>query len=320
MSIERAKRVLEIEARAITGLAERIDESFVRAVEIILSCRGKVIVAGIGKSGLVGRKIAATLASTGTPAFFVHPAEGVHGDVGMIDANDVVVLLSNSGETDELISLVPAFKRLGLPVIGLLGNKSSRLARSADVVIDVSVDEEACPLQLAPTASTTATMAMGDALALALLQRRGFTEEDFARLHPSGTLGKKLLLRVSDLMHTGDNLPLVKRDTPFKDIIYEMSSKMLGHAIVVEGDTLLGIISDGDIRRTLEKDSGFISLAAGDIMTGGPKWAAPGDLAEEALRKMEQHSITALVVCKDDKGEKLAGIIHLHDLLQAGVV
>ncbi|MFO8057650.1 MAG: KpsF/GutQ family sugar-phosphate isomerase [bacterium] len=320
MSIERAKKVLLTEARAISELADRIDDSFVRAVEIILECSGKVIVAGIGKSGLVGRKIAATLASTGTPAFFIHPAEGVHGDVGMVGENDIVLLLSNSGETEELISLLPAFKRLGLPVIGLLGNKNSRLARSADIVIDVSVSEEACPLKLAPTASTTATMAMGDALALALLQRRGFTEEDFARLHPSGTLGKKLLLRVSDLMHTGEKLPLVKTDTPFKDLVYEMSSKMLGHAIVADGDKVLGIISDGDIRRSFEKEKALMSLTAQDIMSGGPKWMRPDNLAEEALRKMEENSITSLVVCSDDKGEKLAGLIHLHDLLRAGVV
>ncbi|MFO8056144.1 MAG: KpsF/GutQ family sugar-phosphate isomerase [bacterium] len=320
MSIERARRVLLTEARAISELADRIDDSFVRAVEIMLACSGKVIVAGIGKSGLVGRKIAATLASTGTPAFFIHPAEGVHGDVGMVGENDIVLLLSNSGETEELISLVPAFKRLGLPVIGLLGNKSSRLARSADIVIDVSVSEEACPLKLAPTASTTATMAMGDALALTLLQRRGFTEEDFARLHPSGTLGKKLLLRVSDLMHTGEKLPLVKTGTPFKDLVYEMSSKMLGHAIVADGDKVLGIISDGDIRRAFEKEKDLMSLTAQDIMSRGPKWMRPDNLAEEALRKMEKNSITSLVVCSDDKGEKLAGIIHLHDLLRAGVV
>ncbi len=320
MSIERARKVLMIEARALTELAERVDGSFVKAVEIMLSCKGKVIVAGIGKSGLVGRKIAATLASTGTPAFFVHPAEGVHGDVGMVADNDVVLLLSNSGETEELVSLVPAFKRLGLPIIGLLGNKNSRLARSSDVIIDVHVIEEACPLKLAPTASTTAAMAMGDALALALLQRRGFTEEDFARLHPSGALGKKLLLRVSDIMHTGENLPLVGKDSLFKDLVCEMSSKMLGHAIVAEGDHLFGIISDGDIRRVLEKETDFINLSARDIMTAGPKWVHPDDLAEEALRRMEKSSITALVVCDDDKGEKLAGIIHLHDLLRAGVV
>lgn len=320
MSIDRAKQVLKIEAQAVADLAERIGPDFLRALDLILACPGKVIVLGMGKSGLIGRKIAATLASTGTPSFFVHPAEGVHGDVGMIDKRDAVVLISNSGETEELVKLVPTFKRLGVPMIGLLGKTDSTLAKAADVVIDVSVAEEACPLKLAPTASTTAALAMGDALALALLERRGFTEEDFARLHPAGTLGKRLLLRVSDLMHTGKDLPRVGPEAPIKAVILAISSGMLGHAAVVEGDRLLGVISDGDLRRALERESDLLGKKARELMTPRAKWIAPDELAAAALAKMEKHAITALLVCDDEKGEHLAGIIHLHDLLKAGVV
>lgn len=320
MSVDRAKKVLDIEAKAIAELAERIGEEFVAAVDAIIACQGKVIVVGIGKSGLVGRKIAATLASTGTPAFFVHPAEGVHGDVGMIDKNDAVLIISNSGETEELVKLVPALKRLGVSIIGLLGNKDSTLARASDVVIDVSVKEEACPLKLAPTASTTATLAMGDALALSLLERRGFTQDDFARLHPAGALGKKLLLHVSDLLHEGPALPAVSPEASFKEVIYEMSSKMLGHTAVVEGDRVLGVISDGDLRRAMEKHGDIREIKARDLMTPRPKWVRPDDLAAAALQVMERHSITALLVCDDEAGEHLVGIIHLHDLLKAGVV
>lgn len=320
MTLEKAKRVLRIEANAIMDLSERVDHNFLAALDMVLACPGKVIVIGIGKSGLVGRKIAATLASTGTPAFFVHPAEGVHGDVGMIDKKDVILLLSNSGETEELIKLIPVLKRLGVPVIGLLGKKESTLAKAADVVIDVSVKEEACPWQLAPTASTTAALAMGDALAITLLERRGFTEEDYAKLHPAGTLGKKLLLHVSDLMHEGPALPVVAPDASFKDVIYQMSSKMLGHTAVAEGETLLGVISDGDLRRAMEKFGDIMDKKARDLMTPGPRWVPPDEFAAAALLRMESRSITALLVCDDPEGKHLVGMIHLHDLLKAGVV
>lgn len=319
MSIERARRVLKIEAQAVADLADRVGDDFLKAMDIILSCSGKVIVLGIGKSGLVGRKIAATLASTGAPAFFVHPVEGVHGDLGMIDKSDVALVVSKSGETEELIHLVPALKRLGVPVIGIIGKPGSTLARTADAVLDVSVSEEACPLRLAPTASTTAALAMGDALALALLERRGFSVDDFARLHPGGSLGKKLLLRVSDLMREGEALPAVGPEAGLKELIYEISSKMLGHAAVVESGRLLGVISDGDLRRAMERGEELHLLTAAEIMTGNPKTIGPEELAAAALEKMERHSITALLVC-DDQGERLVGIIHLHDLLKSGVV
>ena len=320
MTIERARRVLQIEAQAVADLVGRIGPEFVRAVDLILACPGKTIVLGIGKSGLVGRKIAATLASTGTPAFFVHPAEGVHGDVGMISPADVILLISHSGETEELVKLIPALKRLGTPIVGLIGAPGSTLCRVADVTIDVSVKEEACPFQLAPTASTTAALAMGDALALSLLDRRGFTEDDFARLHPAGALGKRLLLRVSDLMAAGDALPRVGPNANLREVIYEMSSKLLGHTAVVEGDRLLGVISDGDLRRALERDPDFMTKTARQIMTARPKWVAPDELAAAALPRMESHKITALLVCDDAAGEHLCGLIHLHHLLRAGVV
>jgi arabinose-5-phosphate isomerase len=300
MTIEKAKRVLAIEARAITEMMDRLGDEFVKAVEIILAGSGKVIVIGIGKSGLIARKIAATLASTGTPAFFVHPAEGVHGDVGMIDKRDVALVLSNSGETAELIALLPSLKRLGIPIIALLGRRDSTLGKAADVVIDVSVREEACPLQLTPTASTTAALAMGDALAIALLERRGFTEDDF-------------------LMHEGPALPVVPPEAAIKQVIYEMSSKLLGHAAVVENGKLIGVVSDGDLRRALERDD-VMSKNARAIMTPGGKFIAPDALAQSALQKMERHAITALLVCDDPTGKHLVGIIHLHDLLKAGVV
>jgi len=320
MTVERARRVLRIEARAIEALADRIGDDFVRAVDLLLACPGKVIVLGMGKSGLIGRKIAATLASTGTPAFFVHPAEGVHGDVGMIDPKDLALLISNSGETEELVKLLPALKRLGVPVVGLIGAPASTLARAADVCLDVSVAEEACPLQLAPTSSTTVALAMGDALALAALERRGFTEEDFARLHPAGTLGRKLLLRVSDVMVTGPALPVVGPDAGLREVIIVMSSKLLGHTAVVDGNRLLGVISDGDLRRAMEKDEDFMARKAREIMTARPKFVRPEELAASALARMERHSITALLVCDDAAGESLAGLIHLHHLLRAGVV
>ncbi len=320
MTVERARRVLRIEAQAITALAQRLGQEFEKALDLIVETPGKVIVTGLGKSGLVGRKIASTMASTGTPAFFLHPAEAMHGDAGMISKGDVAIALSKSGETEELIRLVPLFKRLAVPVIAMVGRPDSTLAKTAEVILDVSVEEEACPLQLAPTASTTASLALGDALAIALLERRGFAEDDFAMLHPAGALGRKLLLRVKDVMHTGKNIPRVAPSATWKEVVLEISSKMLGHAVVVEGDSMKGVVSDGDLRRAMEHDGDIFNKTAADLMTPDPKSIQPETLAARALELMERHSITALVVCDDDRSKRLAGILHLHDLLKAGVV
>ena len=319
MTIERARRVLKIEAEAIAALADRLGPEFVQALDLLLSCSGKVAVTGMGKSGIIGRKIASTLASTGTPAFFLHAAEGVHGDIGMLTEKDLVLVVSNSGETEEIARLLPVFKRLSLKIIAVVGRMNSTLARAADVALDASVKEEACPLNLAPTASTAAALALGDALALALLERRGFNAEDFARLHPSGVLGRRLLLRVSDLMHAGSQIPSVPAGASIRQVIMEMSSKLLGHTAVVEGQKLLGVISDGDLRRALERDQDFLRRTAQDIMTARPKFVTPDELAASALEKMERHSITGLLVCDDPEGRRLVGFVHLHDLLKAGV-
>jgi arabinose-5-phosphate isomerase len=321
--IEQAKRVLRIEADAIAALIDRIDDRFERAVEMILNCKGRVVVTGMGKSGLIGKKIAATLASTGTPALFLHPAEGIHGDLGMVMRGDTVIALSNSGETEELSRMLPFLKRLGINVISLTGNIDSTLAKNSDIVIDVGVTEEACPLGLAPTASTTATLAMGDALAVALLDKRGFREEDFACFHPGGTLGKKLLLHVHDLMHTDDEIPVVLEETPVKDAIYEISSKKKGITAVVDSaGKLVGVISDGDLRRWMEKteQSGenLLIKTAREIMTQKPKIIEKNALAAEAVSIMEKYSITCLIVTTSES--KPEGVIHLHDLLKAGVV
>ncbi len=321
--IKQAKRVLKIEAEAVAALIDRVDKNFEQAVEIILDCEGRVVVTGMGKSGLIGKKIAATLASTGTPALFLHPAEGIHGDLGMVTRGDTVIALSNSGETEELARMLPSLKRLGIKIIALTGNPESTLAKNSDVVINVGVKEEACPLGLAPTASTTATLAMGDALAVALLNKRGFKEEDFACFHPGGTLGKKLLLRVRDLMHIGDAIPIVSGTTLIKDAIYEISSKKMGIAAVVNAEgRLVGVISDGDLRRWMEKTEktgeNLLAKRAGDIMTKNPKIANKDSLAAEAVAIMEKNSITCLIVA--DAASKPEGVIHLHDLLKAGVV
>jgi arabinose-5-phosphate isomerase len=323
MSIEQAKRVLKIEADAVAALIGRIDEHFDRAVQMILNCEGRVVVTGMGKSGLIGKKIAATLASTGTPALFLHPAEGIHGDLGMVTRGDTVIALSNSGETDELSRMLPSLKRLGIGIIALTGNIESTLAKNSDVVIDVGVKEEACPLGLAPTASTTAALAMGDALAVALLDKRGFREEDFACFHPGGALGKKLLLRVRDLMHIGDAVPKVSESTLIKDAIFEISSKKMGVTAVVDSaGKLVGVISDGDLRRWMEKTEktgeNLLAKKASDIMTANPKVANKDSLAAEAVSIMEKYSITCLIITDPDK--KPEGVIHLHDLLKAGVV
>lgn len=322
-TIEQAKRVLRIEAEAVERLIDRIDHNFERAVDMILQCKGRVVVTGMGKSGLIGKKIAATLASTGTPALFLHPAEGAHGDLGMVTRGDTVIALSNSGETEEITRMLPALKRLNITLISLTGNPDSTLAKNSDVVINVGVAEEACPLGLAPTASTTAALAMGDALAVALLDKRGFKEEDFACFHPGGALGKRLLLRVKDLMHTGDDIPRVTEQTLLKDAIYEISSKKMGvTAVLDQNGILVGVISDGDLRRWMEKTEksgeNLLTKRAAEIMTRDPKVIGKDALAAEALALMERHSITCLIVTGPDL--KPEGVIHLHDLLRAGVV
>ena len=321
MIIKRAKQVLQIEAKAIEQLMARINEHFVQAVELILACEGKVVVTGVGKSGIIGQKIASTLASTGTPAFFLHPTEGIHGDLGMLEKKDIVVAISNSGETDELSQILPLIKRYGNRLIALTGKANSTLARAGDVVLDVSVEEEACPLGLAPTASTTVTLAMGDALAVALLEKRGFKKEDFAIRHPGGKLGKRLLLRVRDLMHAGDELPMVYEETLMKGALVEITSKRLGvTGVMNKRHELVGIITDGDLRRALERHTDLLERTAGEVMTKNPKWIEADTLAAQAVQRMEEHSITSLFVF-DKSGERTPrGIIHLHDLLKAGVV
>ncbi len=314
-----AKKVLKTEAEAIHALIERLDSNFEQAVENIYECKGRVVVTGMGKSGLVGKKIAATLASTGTPAFFLHPAEAGHGDLGMVTSKDMLLAISNSGETEEIVGLIPFLKRFNLQLIAITGNPESTLSRAADVTLDVSVKEEACPFGVVPTASTTATMAMGDALAVALLMKKGLKEEDFAFLHPGGSLGKKLLITVKDLMHTGDAIPKVLLGTPLSKAVIEMSSKRLGHTIVLDNDgRVAGIITDGDVRRGLEKWGGeLFNLRAEEVMTKNPKTVSEEELAAKALSIMEGHSITALVV--PDIDGRAIGIIHLHDILKRGI-
>ena len=315
-----AKKVLRTEAEAVFALIEKIDSNFEKAVEIIYNSKGRVVVTGMGKSGLVAKKIAATLASTGTPAFFLHPAEASHGDLGMVTSDDVIVAISNSGETEELLGLIPFLKRFDVRIISITGNTSSTLSKVADVKIDVSVKEEACPIGIVPTASTTATMAMGDALAVALLLKRGFKEEDFAFFHPRGSLGKKLFIKVKDLMHRGVEIPKVFLDTPISKTMLEMSSKRLGHAVVLDSDgRMAGVVTDGDLRRGLEKWGGrLFKMTAGKVMTKNPKSISKEELAAKALSIMQSHSITALVV--PDKDGKPVGIIHLHDILRQGIV
>lgn len=313
------RAVIETEAQGVAALADRIDEGFVRACGYMLACEGRVVVLGMGKSGHVGGKIAATLASTGTPAFFVHPGEASHGDLGMITTKDVVLALSNSGETGEMLMILPLIKRLGAPLITMTGNPRSTLAKAADVALDVSVAKEACPLGLAPTASTTAALAMGDALAVALLERRGFTAEDFARSHPSGSLGRRLLLHVADIMHTGEGMPRVRAGAPLKDTLVEMSRKGLGMTAVVDADDrVVGIFTDGDLRRTLDRSVDIHTTPIDDVMTQGAITARADMLAAEALRVMEDKRINALLVLDGD--QRLIGALNMHDLLRAGVV
>jgi len=319
--IDWAKRVLEHEAQAVRSLIDRIGPEFEEAVGLILKSTGKVVVTGVGKSGIIGRKIASTLSSTGTPAFFLHPADALHGDLGMLEVRDIVLAISKSGETEELLSILPVIKRQGNKLIVMTCNPNSSLARAADVVLDVGVKEEACPLGLAPTTSTTATLALGDALAVALLQSRGFKVEDFAKIHPKGALGKKLLLKVRDLMHVGEEFPKVQEEAPMKEVLLEMTSKRLGVTGVMNGGgELVGVITDGDLRRALEKFPDLLTKRAKDIMTCNPKSIEADALAVEALRRMEEYSITSLFVFEKPGDRIPIGIIHLHDILKAGVV
>ena len=307
-----------MERDAVSVLAERIDETFERACEILLGCKGRVVVTGMGKSGHIGGKMAATLASTGTPAFFVHPGEASHGDLGMITRNDVVIAISNSGETAEVVTIVPLIKRLKVPLIAMTGKPQSTLAKAADVHVDVSVAQEACPLNLAPTSSTTVSLVMGDALAIALLEARGFTADDFAFSHPGGALGRRLLLKVDQIMHTGDAIPKVRSGTPLSGALLEMSSKALGVTTVVDADgKLLGIFTDGDLRRAIDRDIDVRHCPIDDVMTRNARSIKPGTMAAEALRIMEDNKITVLVAV-DDRGSPV-GVVHTHDLLKAGV-
>lgn len=316
--IKTAKEVLNTEASSILRMAEKLEVSFEQAIDILYSCKGRVVVCGMGKSGLVGKKISATLSSTGTPSFFLHPAEGVHGDSGVLTREDVMVAISNSGETTELLQVLPLIKRLGIKMIGLTGKLDSTLAKKSDVVLDISVEKEACPLNLAPTASTTATLAMGDALAVCLLKRRNFSAEDFFMFHPGGSLGKKLFWKVEDLMIKEDRLPLVHTGTLFKEAIHIITEKKLGLALVVDdSERLAGILTDGDIRRIIQKYDNIANLVVEDVMTKNPKTIEMDDLAAKALQIMETHSITSLAVL--DVNARPIGIIHIHDLLKAGV-
>jgi len=313
MSLDTARRVLKIEAQAIQEVLQRLDASFERAVELLIGCQGRIVVSGMGKSGLIGRKISATLSSTGTPSFFLHPAEAHHGDLGMLQRGDALLAVSYGGETEELVGLLETLKRLEMKLVTLTGNVRSTLAEASEVALDCSVREEACSLNLAPTASTTVAMAVGDALAVALLERRGFNQHDFAALHPAGRLGKKLL-RVEHLMHAGDALPRVAKETRMPDVIYEMSKKRLGMTTVVDGDgKLLGVLTDGDLRRLIEQHKGAaLEMTAGQCMTAGAQTIGARELASEALNRMEKRKITSVVVV--DAAQRVLGVVHLHDL------
>ncbi len=319
--IETARRVLQIESDAVLALMPRLNGDFTKAVKAILGCQGRLIVTGMGKSGLICQKIAATMASTGTPALFLHPAEGIHGDLGMMTKADVVLAVSNSGETEEICRILPVIKRMGLPLIGMAGNPKSALAQASDIFLDISIAEEACPLGLAPTASTTATLAMGDALAVVLLQERGFRAEDFALFHPGGALGKKLLLRVEDLMHTASAVPLVASGTLLREALFEITNKQLGVTGVINAsDELIGVFTDGDLRRVMEAGLDSLQKPIGEAMNKTPKRILQRNLAAKALQVMETNTITSLFVFSDETSKVPVGILHLHDLLRAGVV
>lgn len=313
------RAVVETEAAAVAALSARMDDNFVRACELMLACEGRIVVIGMGKSGHIGSKIAATLASTGSPAFFVHPGEASHGDLGMITTKDVVVAFSNSGETEEILTIMPLIKRLAVPLIALTGSETSSLGKGADVHLDISVAQEACPLGLAPTSSTTVSLVMGDALAVAMLEQRGFTAEDFARSHPGGRLGRRLLLLIRDIMHSGDALPRVSDDVQLVDALMEMSRKGLGMtAVVDQQDKLVGVFTDGDLRRAVDQGVDIYHSKVGDLMTSNSRTVGPDDLAVEALLLMETHKINALLVV--DQNNVLVGALNMHDLLRAGVV
>ena len=314
-----AKRTIKMEADAVEQLLGRLDDNFVTACKTMLSCEGRVVITGMGKSGHIGNKIAATLASTGTPSFFVHPGEACHGDLGMITKNDVVIAISNSGSTAEVVTILPLIKRLGIPLISMTGNPDSILSKAASANLDVSVDSEACPLNLAPTTSTTVTLAMGDALAIALLESRGFSAEDFAFSHPSGALGRKLLLRVTDIMHKDSQVPRVKADQPLHQALLVMTEKGFGMTTVVcEDNTLLGVFTDGDLRRIVDGKVDINSATMADVMSANPKTINGEILAAQALKIMEDSSITALIV--EDENHHPIGVLHMHDILRAGVV
>ena len=320
-NIKIGKEVIQIEAQAVLSISDRIDEQFDSAVNSILDCKGRLIVLGVGKSGLISQKIASTMASTGTPAHFVHPSDAFHGDLGMITKNDVVLMISNSGETHELIQIIPSIKKKNVAIIGMVGKENSTLYNGVDFILDTSVEKEACTLDLAPTASTTATLAMGDALAVALLESRGFNAQDFAELHPGGSLGKKLLLTLDQLIHTGDNIPFVNEETCLKDALLIISEKGLGVTGVLDsGEKLVGIITDGDIRRSLGKGGNNVfDLTAGDLMSKNPKTIPSETLAIAALELMEKHNITSLFVYTSPDLIKPDGIVHIHDILKTGV-
>ena len=314
-----ALRTIALETEAVAAMAGRIDDEFIQACQLIMQCKGRIIVTGMGKSGHIGNKIAATLASTGSPAFFVHPGEASHGDLGMITRDDVVIAISNSGNTAEIVTLLPLIKRLDIPMISMTGDRQSLLAEAANINLDVSVDAEACPLNLAPTTSTTVTLVMGDALAIALLEARGFTAEDFAFSHPGGALGRKLLLRVCDIMHSGEEVPRVQESTLLKDALLEMTAKGFGLTTVVDAqNTLIGVFTDGDLRRVVDNQVDINSATIGQVMTRGGNAIDANILAAQALNIMENKKITALVV--EDEAHHPLGVLHMHDILRAGVI
>ncbi len=317
MSIQKGKEVIRIEAKAIQDLIDRVDEQFEKAVDILFHCKGRVIITGMGKSGIIAHKIASTLTSTGSAALFLHPAEVLHGDLGAVLKDDAIICISKSGNTEEILRLIPLFRRRGVPIISILGNANSVIAKQSDVVLNVKVKEEACPYDLVPTASTTATLVMGDALAMALFQKRGLSAEDFAQLHPGGDIGKRFLLRIDDVMRTGKDIAIVKEDTPLSLVVLEITSKRLGATCVLNSNSqLIGIITDGDLRRMMEHTHEIWNLKAKDVMSLNPKCVPSGVLVTKALHVMEEYSINQLIIT--DKGEKPIGMIHFHDLLKAG--
>lgn len=319
ISIKKGKEVIRKEAQAIFDLEKRIDENFAKAVDLIYNCKGRVIISGMGKSGIVGRKIAGTLTSTGTATMFLHPAEGMHGDLGLVHKDDVVICISKSGDTHELFQLVPLIKKIGVPIISITGNFRSRLAERSDIILDAGVEEEACPNNLAPTSSTTVALVLGDALAVALLEKRNFGSEDFALLHPGGSLGKRLTMKIDDIMFSGDKIPIVPENMELEKVIFEITSKRFGSTCVVDKDnSLLGIITDGDIRRLLEKEKNIWQLKAKEVMSSNPKTVQLGIMAADALKIMTNFSIMQVIIV--DEKNRPRGIIHLHDILEAGIL